>query len=135
MILPRRTSAIVLLLVGLATAACVAGGRTAEWSWERWSRALLDGTPPTQLPPIPAAGWTAAAASGWTRDSAQVADYDDDGVVDYIRIQDPPGSYNHVVWIDRDRDGVFDTYPGSSSTGERDPRYRVPRFALLRPLR
>ena len=44
----------------------------------------------------------------------QYSDYNQDGEVDYFRLQDPPGSYQHWVWLDTDYDGYFDTFIGNS---------------------
>jgi hypothetical protein len=66
----------------------------------------------------------------WVQHGGEIADHNADGQVDYIRIVDPPYSYNHLVWIDRDYDGYFDDYPGAVATGPSDPQLKVPLFEL-----
>lgn len=99
-----------------------------------WSAALLRGVVPAELPPIPASGWTYNGAS-WARYGGEIADRDSDGRIDYVRIVDPPGSYNHIVWMDLDYDGYFDSYPGVDPAGPPDPRFQVPVFELaIKPM-
>jgi hypothetical protein len=65
-----------------------------------------------KLPAIPSSGWTVDESKhrSWHRGTWQIADYNADGRIDYIRIPDPPKSYNHRIWIDRDYDGRFEEY-------------------------
>jgi hypothetical protein len=65
-----------------------------------------------ELPTIPPFGWSADKGkhASWHRDLWQIADFNGDGKIDYIRFPDPPNSYNHRTWIDRDYDGRFDMY-------------------------
>ena len=55
-----------------------------------------------------ATGWRASGKNSWVRDNVEVADHNGDGLIDYRRVQDPPGSYRHVIWSDTDADGYFD---------------------------
>lgn len=38
----------------------------------------------------------------------QASDFNDDGKIDYLRLQKPVDSCNHFIWIDTDHDGFFD---------------------------
>lgn len=84
-----------------------------------------------RLPGIPAAGWTSSGTS-WHQNSWEVGDRNSDGRVDYLCVQDPPESFNHRVWIDRDHDGWFDTYTDNTA-GEIELRLAVPAFAPMSP--
>lgn len=126
MIRTRTTRLIALTFTSAIAAGCATADDPARWTWQQWSRALLDGTAPVELPPIPPDGWERRGEHGWFRDSAQVADYDGDGAIDYVRIQDPPGSYDHRVWVDLDGDGWFDARRGADAAN--DVRHRVPAF-------
>jgi len=48
----------------------------------------------------------------WTKENIECADHNGDGMIDYLRLQEPHNSYNHYVWIDSNRDGFFDTIIG-----------------------
>lgn len=74
-----------------------------------------------QLPQIPASGWTADEGPyrSWSQETVegrwQIADYNSDGVVDYVRYQVPRDSYRHRIWVDSDYDGYFDDYSGADA--------------------
>ncbi len=104
------------------------GDQAEAWTWERWSRAMLGGAATADLPPIPSEGWRQDAERSWSRFGAQVADFDADGRIDYLRIVDPPGSYNHRVWSDHDRDGYLDHEGHRHDTVRVNERFPVPLF-------
>ncbi len=73
-----------------------------------------------------ATGWRAINRNSWVRDNVEVADHNGDGLIDYRRVQDPPGSYRHVIWTDTDTDGYFDQ---EIDLGEKRPiKLMVPRL-------
>lgn len=74
-------------------------------------------TPKTaRMPDVPTSGWNVDEGEhrSWSQDTAeghwQVADYNSDGRVDYVRYQVPRYSYNHRLWLDHDFDGFFEKY-------------------------
>ena len=125
---------VLLLLTCILSVGCTSSAPSpaipsSEWTWTEWSGALLRGDAPGQMPPIPSSGWTHRDGHhSWFRDGCQIADYNVDGQIDYIRIVDPPSSFAHHIWVDRDYNGYFDVYPGAGANGETDPNLRVPRF-------
>ena len=38
----------------------------------------------------------------------EVAGHNGDGLIDYRRVKDPPGSYRHAIWSDTGADGYYD---------------------------
>ena len=42
----------------------------------------------------------------------EASDHNNDGKIDYYRLQKPLGSFNHFVWLDKDFDGTFDEVNG-----------------------
>ena len=124
---------VLLLLTCILSVGCTSSAPSpaipsSEWTWPEWSSALLRGDAPGQMPPIPSSGWTHPEGPSWYRDDCQIADYNADGRIDYIRIVDPPSSFAHHVWVDRDFDGYFDVIPGAEANSETDPNLRVPGF-------
>lgn len=104
-----------------------------ELTWTEWTAAPLRGVVPAEWLPIPTSGWEFNGSS-WARRGGEIADHNGDGRVDYIRITDPPSSYDCKIWIDHDRDGYFDVgwfegVPDTDSADLREPRFRVPLFA------
>jgi len=92
-----------------------------------------------EMPQIPSSGWTADEGEhrSWFQDTSeghwQIADFNSDGAVDYVRYQVPLGSYNHRVWVDRDYDGFFEDYTDADPEGAGgktlDIHMPVPAFA------
>ena len=125
---------LICILTGCHVQPAIEPAGSAEpsslpWTWSDWSSALLRGVMPAELPPIPESGWSFNGAS-WVRSGGEVADRNGDGRVDYIRIVDPPNSYNHRVWVDLDYDGFIDRDDGPDQAGRPDPQYKVPLFEL-----
>lgn len=132
----------LLPFLAFASLACAAiepstSSPPLEWTWPQWRQALLDGDHVGEMPPIPAEGWSHECerhcgeyGHSWVRPNAQLADYNEDGRIDYVRVQDPPGSYVHHVWVDHDGDGYFDRIPGFNEVDitEVAPHLRVPEF-------
>ena len=121
-----------LASLGCATSEPTAPSPSVEWTWPLWREALLAGGHVGELPPIPAEGWSHECQRhcgehphSWVRPGAQLADYNSDGRLDYLRIQDPPGSYIHLVWVDHDGDGFFDRIPGVNEEDITDIRSHV----------
>jgi hypothetical protein len=88
------------------------------------------GAPPraeSALPALAAEGWTADknGHASWFKGDWQIADFNEDGKIDYVRFPDPPGSYNHRIWKDQNCDGRFDTY-SSNQTGGKTIRVDFP---------
>ena len=80
-----------------------------------------------EMPQIPSSGWMADEGEhrSWSQDTSeghwQIADYNSDGNLDYVRYQVPRGSYNHRVWVDRDYDGFFEDYTDADPKGAGGP--------------
>ncbi len=74
---------------------------------------------------LPSEGWEFLNGE-WRKDCVFYADQDRDGRIDYRRAPTPCGSFNHLVWFDRDGDGFFD-----ADTTDGEP-IRVP--AISRPM-
>jgi hypothetical protein len=121
--------ALVCVLTGCRSVVTDLPGSPESYSWSEWSAALLRGVAPADLPPIPVSGWRHNGVS-WVRHGAEIADHNADGMVDYIRIVDPPDSFMGPILVDRDYDGYFDDYPGSNDSGLPDSRFEVPLFEL-----
>ena len=137
MVFKHRASVLLVTCALLAScAASVPDTATPELTWEEWSEGLLRDGFGEVIPAIPSSGWEHRDASGWFRLGSQVADYNGDGRVDYVRIQDPPGSYNHCIWVDNDHDGFFDVdrmnsfFDVDREVGGK--QRRVPEFELAR---
>jgi len=75
------------------------------------------------LPVLPAKGWV-KKGDAWYQSNIEICDFNADGRIDYVRVQDPPDSFNHRVWIDSDHDGFFDRY--TDNNGEKTIHIRVP---------
>ena len=127
---------LLIAIAGATSLGCTAAGpaniesfdsTTIEYDWDDWAGHLLHGEFDTELPPIPSLGWTPNSTGSWTRHGAQVADQNGDGKVDDLRIANPPSSYNHVIWLDLDFDGLFD----DRGAGSDAVRIQVPNFAPL----
>lgn len=70
--------------------------------------------------------WQAQGNGVYLKENMECSDTNGDGRFDYFRLQDPPGSYQHWVWLDTDYDGFFDTFNGQSGD-EGNIRIAVPR--------
>ena len=109
---------------------------STDLDWEEWAQKMLSRGFDSELPPIPPLGWTEKTEGSWSRHGAQVADMNLDGRIDYIRIADPPSSYNHNVWLDDDYDGRFDARGGPTKGVVMDvPRFEPAEVRLPRNVR
>lgn len=86
---------------------------------------VISGCNGPTIPTIPTTGWTRNGNS-WHQNSWQVADMNGDGRVDYLRVQEPAGSFNHRIWIDQDHDGYFDIYSDAHGNTEKKIHIAVP---------
>lgn len=48
----------------------------------------------------------------------EAADHNNDGMIDYLRLQKPKDSYNHYVWLDTNDDGTFDKLLSIGNRGQ-----------------
>lgn len=71
------------------------------------AHAYGQGPPPVPDSIGPRSGWRQLAGE-WTDGCTYFADLDEDGLIDYRRVAVPCGSFNHLIWFDRDGDGFFD---------------------------
>lgn len=86
-----------------------------------------DSPVPKELPvQIIDASWEHKGTGVYLKENMECSDQNGDGKFDYFRLQDPPDSYQHWVWLDTDHDGFFDTLQGQSDVEVHIP---VPRKA------
>lgn len=127
------STAVISLFLGCSShQACHcddAKQETRVLAWEEWSSQMLLGSFGANLPRISAEGWSPEKAGSWVRSGAQIADYNLDGRIDYLRIVDPPGSYVHHIWVDRDNDGYFEPRSGENE----ESKIGVPNFEPANP--
>ena len=118
----------IILFIGCSSYEALQGNgadlNAKELAWEEWSSQMLSGGFGTKLPQVPAEGWVQRGKGSWVRNGAQISDINLDGRIDYLRIADPPNSYNHNGWMDLDFDGYFDSRGGEDDGN----RIEVPKF-------